>query len=199
MHGYIQTSDIMKKIISTSILTFMMLIISAYAQQQIFLIDFTITKDDVIDIERFLKTEGTPVSNDFNSEYSAKMFSGDRLLYFTDFIVDFTIDEQLEDFSSEERLVNVTQIIEERTLDATYITLEFPADRTADKIVFYKNDAMLYTLNLKNYLPTPKYRNFLVIGIALAGVILIIGVIYFVKRRQTYDSLRSRYSTFKRI
>ena len=107
---------------------FLFTVTSILAQDsKIFLIDFTIDKNDIVRIERFLITDGTPIANDFNSEYSAKMFSRDKILYFTDFIVDFIVDEQVE-----EPLFDVTENLEERTLDRSYITLKFPADRSAD-------------------------------------------------------------------
>ncbi|MBU90181.1 hypothetical protein CMO94_01460 [Candidatus Woesearchaeota archaeon] len=124
----------MKKTILNTILLTILLASITYAQQNLFLIDFTIDKNDEINVERFFATDGNPRSNDLRSEYSAKMYAGEKLLYFTDFFVDFEIDDS------------------DNELEQTYITLRFPSNRLADKIIISKGDVTLKTILLEDYL-----------------------------------------------
>ncbi|MCH7770454.1 MAG: hypothetical protein IIA49_05475 [Bacteroidetes bacterium] len=124
----------MKKTILITILLTILLAATTYAQQNLFLIDFTIDKNDEINVERFFTIDGNPRSQDLRSEYSAKMYAGKKLLYFTDFFVDFEIDDS------------------DSELEQTYITLKFPSDRLADKLIIYKNENILETILLKDHL-----------------------------------------------
>lgn len=123
----------MKKLILLTILLAFLLVPYTLAQQEIFLIDFTINNSDEINVERLVIIDGNPRAQDINSEYSAKMYAGDRILYFTDFLVDFGLEDSDEE------------------LEESYTTLRFPADKLANEVVVTKNDVAIGTISLGDY------------------------------------------------